>query len=112
MLTWDALDHPDVDDYTAYIGASPDVPDQAIMGLNAFYDRDEEGHTVGEPFGRYAITTWLPGRSYYLSVEARDAESGRTVRTAEVSVTIPGGDYSLSVPRSTYGFAEGTERFL
>jgi hypothetical protein len=63
---------------------------------------------VGEPFGRYAINNVAPGEAYYLSVEARDAESGRTVRTAEVAVTIPEGDYDLSVPESIYRFAEGT----
>ncbi|MCL7454513.1 MAG: PKD domain-containing protein [Anaerolineae bacterium] len=108
VLTWDTLDHPDVDDYTVYIGDSPNAPDQAILGLNAFYNRDEEGHTVGQPFGRYAIHNVAPGESYYLSVEARDAQSGRTVRSAEVSVTIPGGDYRLSVPQSSYRFPEGT----
>jgi hypothetical protein len=108
VLSWDTLDHPDVDDYTVYIGDSPHVPDQVIMGLNAFYNHDDEGHTVGQPFGRYAINNVAPGESYYLSIGARDVESGRTVRTAEVPVTIPGSDYSLSVPRSTYRFAEGT----
>jgi hypothetical protein len=112
VLTWDALAHPDVDDYTVYIGDSPGAPDQAIMGLNAFYNRDAEGHTVGEPLGRYAIDDVAPGETYYISVEARDVESARTVRTAEVSATIPGGDYDLGVPQGVYRFAEGASAYF
>ncbi|MBN1483847.1 MAG: hypothetical protein JXA37_03930 [Chloroflexia bacterium] len=112
VLTWDALEHPDVDDYTVYIGDSPGAPDQAIMGLNAFYNRDEAGYTVGEPFGRYAINNVAPGEAYYLAVEARDAESGRTVRTAEVAATVPAGDYDLVVPQTTYRFVEGASAYF
>jgi hypothetical protein len=112
VLTWDTLDHPDVDDYTVYIGHSPGAPDQAIMGLNAFYNRDAEGHTVGAPFGRYAIDNVAPGETYYISVEARDVESARTVRTAEVSATIPAGDYELVVPRTVYPFVEGASAYF
>jgi hypothetical protein len=112
VLTWDALAHPDVDDYTVYIGASPGAPDQAVMGLNAFYNRDAEGHPVGEPFGRYAINNVVPGEVFYLAVEARDAEGGRTVRTAEVVVSIPGGDYDLVVPQSTYWFVAGSSAYF
>ena len=67
---------------------------------------------MGEPLGRYAIDDVAPGETYYISVEARDAESARTVRTAEVSATIPGGDYDLGVPQGVYRFAEGASAYF
>lgn len=108
VLTWDALAHPDVDDYTVYIGESPHAPDRVVMGLTQFYNHDPDGHTVGAPFGRYAIPDVVPGATYYLSVAARDQESGQTVRTAEIAVTVPQGDYDLRVPQTQYWFAAGT----
>ncbi len=106
-VEWEALPHPDVDDYTIYIGHAPNSPDIAITGLSAVVKRDEAGRPLGEATVWYDISEVKPGETYYVSVQANDHESAKSVRAAEVSRTIPAGDFQLRAGGARYGVPQG-----
>jgi len=107
LVEWEALTHPDVDDYTIYIGLAPHAPDIALSGLSAAVKRDEQGRPIGSATVWHNIADVKPGETYYLSFQANDAESFQSVRTSEISVTISAGDFQLTTASSRYGVAQG-----
>jgi hypothetical protein len=106
-VEWEALQHPDVDDYTIYIGQAPSAPDIAIAGLSAVVKRDDAGRPLGSATVWYDIGDVKPGETYYVSFQANDHESAQSVRAAEVSQTIPAGDFQLHAGGKRYGVPRG-----
>jgi hypothetical protein len=102
-----ALPHPDVDDYTIYIGLAPDTPDIAITGLSATVRRDALGRPLGAATVWHNVADVRPGQTYYFSFQANDAESAQSVRTAEILVAIPSGDFQLTTPSDRYLVPQG-----
>jgi hypothetical protein len=71
-IGWDALDHPDVDGYVVYVSDSPSVLGQTTV--------------ITTPWDSTVINSWLePGRTYYIVIEAFDADVGWTMRSSRVT---------------------------
>ncbi len=71
-IDWEPLDHPDVDGYVAYISDSP-----SALGSTA---------VITTPWASTLIDSWLePGRTYYIVIDAFDADAGWTVRSSRVT---------------------------
>ncbi|HZU87271.1 MAG TPA: DUF4397 domain-containing protein, partial [Anaerolineaceae bacterium] len=108
-LNWDGLTHPDVDSYTLYFGTQPGAPATYTTGLTAYRDMDANGQLVGPLRVGETVSNLQPGIPYYYSVEAVDAESGRTVRSPEYAITIPDGDFNLTTSAPQYLTSAGTQ---
>ena len=72
QVRWDRYTHPDIDGYVVHLGTTPLSAARAI--------------TVGDVTG-LTLSALDPGRTYYLSVEAMDDDTGRSVRSAEAAAT-------------------------
>jgi len=109
FLVWDALEHPDVDHYNLYLNTEPLSPTLYVERLSAFRQTDADGQPFG-PLQVYAsVSNLVPGATYYYSVEAVDADGGRSVRSPEAAITIAGGDFQLTTPATHYTVAPGTQ---
>jgi hypothetical protein len=105
----DALTHPDVDEYTVYIGQAPASPDLSVWGLAAAARRNDAGEPLGTSLVGYAVDNVAPGETYYFSFEGWDNDSGQSVRTGEFSATIPLSDFRLTTPKGGYTVAQGEQ---
>jgi len=105
----DGLTHPDVDEYTVYIGQAAGSPDLSIWGLAAAARRNEAGEPLGTSLVSYAVDNVAPGETYYFSFEGWDNDSGQSVRTGEFSTTIPSGNYRLTTPKGGYAVVQGEQ---
>jgi VCBS repeat-containing protein len=112
-VEWDALTHPDVDQYALYVGASPnDVDPLIIEAGTAVADFDQEGNMIGVPVGSAVIRPIEPNQVYYLSVEAQDVDTGNIVRSQEIPFTVGGGDFEISTPVVSFKLDPGDELIL
>ncbi|RIK36750.1 MAG: hypothetical protein DCC55_26350 [Chloroflexi bacterium] len=109
---WTPLNHPDVDVYNVYVGASPMSYTRVVSDAVAVSLYDEADNLVSESMGLASIDHMRPGVTYYLVIEAVDEESGRTVRSQEVTVAYSTGDYQLTTPQSIYHVAPGSTTLI
>lgn len=107
FLEWPALLHPDVDSYNLYFNTVPLTPVLYTEGLSAFRAIDENGQPFGPVLVNTLVSALEAGMTYYYSVEAVDAETGKKVRSPEASFTVAGGDFALSTPILQYLMAPG-----
>lgn len=102
IVEWSAYDHPDVDSYTLYLGTAPGVYTFSTTGYSLIYPLDSEGNPAGAPVGYGGFSNIEPGVTYYVMVEAVDEETGRTVRSHEMTVNASPGSYTLNTGNSSY----------
>ncbi len=108
-VEWDALDHPDVDNYLLHAGTSPMSATRVISAGGAIQAFDESGQAVGDLVGFANLHNVEAGQTYYLSVEAYDTETKRGVHSQEIAVGVDAGDFNLSTPAASYQVARGAE---
>ena len=106
-IEWPAQPHPDVDNYRLYVGNTPLNPTQVITTGGAVVEYDANGLATGAAVGFTTLADLQPGLPYYLAVEAVDTESGRRVRSQEVSFSADAGRYGLTTPQPSYIVAKG-----
>ncbi|MBK8433966.1 MAG: hypothetical protein IPL28_22930 [Chloroflexi bacterium] len=102
-----ALPNADVDSYAINIGQSPNSPELAELGGFAQYERDENGDPIGAAYVRQTVNSVRPGETYYISFSAFDEDSGWSVTSQEIEVTVSAGDYTLSTAASQYDMSAG-----
>lgn len=102
IVQWSAYTHPDIDSYTLYLGTAPGVYTISTTGYSLVYPLDGQGNPTGAPVGYGGFGNIEPGVTYYLLVEAVDEETGRTVRSHEVTVNASPGSYALNTGSTTY----------
>ncbi|MDA0244329.1 MAG: Ig-like domain-containing protein [Chloroflexi bacterium] len=102
-----ALSNGDVDSYGINIGQSPNSPELAELGGFAQYERDENGDPIGAAYVRQTVNSVRPGETYYISFSAFDEDSGWSVTSQEIMVTISAGEYTLNTAASRYAMAAG-----
>ena len=102
-----ALSNGDVDSYSINIGQSPNNPESANLGGFAQYERDENGDPIGAAYVLQTVDSVLPGETYYISFSAFDEDSGWSVTSQEIEVTVSAGDYTLSTAASQYDMSAG-----
>lgn len=104
----EALPYADIDSYTFNIGQTPNNPDTILSNNSVHYHYDASGNPVGPAYLRLTVDGVDPYETYYMSFVAVDEQTGWTVQSQEISVTVPGGDYNLTVPQNSYQVDEGT----
>ena len=102
IVQWSAYSHPDIDSYTLYLGTAPSLYTISTTGYSLVYPLDSQGNPTGAPVGSGGFGNIEPGVTYYLLVEAVDEETGRAVRSPEVTVSASPGSYALNTSSSTY----------
>ncbi len=107
-LSWQPLTHPDIDYYHAYLGVKSQEYREVSPAVVVSVPRDEDFNPVGQAFGRTSFSAMQPNQSYFLIIEAVDEESGRTVRSQEVTVAFSAGDYQLTTPQQRYQISPGS----
>ena len=88
-IAWEHLDHPDADGYAVYVSDASGAGPGPISNAWA----------ITTPWLSTFTPTWLePGRTYYASIVAFDADSGRTVRSREVEGVPRAAEFELTTP--------------
>ncbi len=106
-LEWLANPHPDVDNYRVYFGNAPLSPTQVITAGGVVVEYDDNGQATGVQVGFVTLADLQPTVTYYLSVEALDTESGRSVRSQEIQFSAPAGSFTLNTPQHSIAFNPG-----
>lgn len=99
--------HPDVDSYTLRYGNTALNPTEVITVGRALAVLDANGNPTGVEVGFVRLTNIRPNQPYFISIEAIDSESGRSVRSQEVPFTIASAAFSLSSQQTTVAVAVG-----
>lgn len=107
QVSWIANDHPDVDEYRLLVGNTPLAPTRVITAGGTIVEYDILGNALGPAEGSAIAGIIVPGLPYYLSVEAVDSHSGRTVRSQEVLFQSSAGDFVLTSPQPEYSVRAG-----
>ncbi len=105
-VEWRVNSHPDVDSYRLLVGNSPLSPTLVITaGTAALLDAND--NLTGVEVGFARLENVRPDVDYFLTLEAVDAESGRTVRSQEVKFTVASAAFSLTSQQATVAVAVG-----
>ena len=95
-VEWEISRHPDVDTYRLLYGNTPLAPTQVFTVGGALNPLDDEGEFAETEVGYVTLRNIVPDTPYYISIEAIDSESGRTVRSEEVEFTAASTPFSLT----------------
>ncbi len=106
-VEWQVNSHPDVDSYQLRFGHTALNPTEVITVGGALAVLDENDNPTGVEIGFVRLANIRPDVPYFISIEAIDSESGRTVRSQEVPFTIASAVFSLSSQQSTVAVAAG-----
>lgn len=106
-VEWNINRHPDVDLYRLLFGHTPLSPTEFITVGNALAVLDENDKDTGRKIGFQQLTNISPDTPYYISIEAINAESGRSVRSQEVEFSVPSTDFTLTTQQSSTGVTAG-----
>ncbi|CAN5774478.1 hypothetical protein BH10CHL1_BH10CHL1_31910 [soil metagenome] len=106
-VEWRVNAHPDVDRYRLLFGNTPLNPTQAITVGGALAVLDTNGNPTGVEVGFVRIDDIRPDAPYYISIEAIDSESGRSVRSQEVPFTVASTPFTLAAQQTTIAVAAG-----
>ncbi len=98
----DGLSYADVDSYGFNISQIPNAPAETILGGFAQYNRDANGLPIGQSYVRQTVDNVRPNETYYVSFIAMDEQSGWSVQSQEIAITIPAGDYQITKAQSRY----------
>jgi len=97
-IAWDPLQHPDRDGYRVYVSDSPITGGPSLGHTTVITTHGVVTRAVNAPASTH-VNTWLePGRIHYVVVEAYDEDSGRTVRSQDVTGVPRGAEFELSTP--------------
>jgi hypothetical protein len=106
-VEWRVNSHPDVDHYRLWYGHTPLSPSEIITVGGALALLDANGNPTGQEVGFVRLANIRPNTPYFLSIEAIDSESGRTVRSQEVQFTIASAAFALTTQQPTIAVAAG-----
>jgi hypothetical protein len=106
-VEWQVNSHPDVDRYRLWFGHTPLNPTEVITVGGALALLDANGNPTGQEVGFIRIADIRPNTPYYLSIEAIDSESGRTVRSQEVPFSIASAAFTLATQQPTIALNAG-----
>lgn len=106
-VEWQVNSHPDVDSYRLLFGHTPLNPTEAITVGGALAVLDENDNPTGVEVGFVRLANIRPNVPYFISIEAIDSESGRSVRSQEVQFTIASATFSLTSQQTTIAVAAG-----
>ncbi len=95
-VEWRVNSHPDVDSYRLLFGNTPLNPTQVITVGGALAVLNAEGNPTGVEVGFVGIEDIRPDVNYFISIEAIDAESGRTVRSQEVQFSVASSAFAIT----------------
>lgn len=106
-VEWRVNSHPDVDSYRLLFGNTPLNPTQVITVGGALAVLDADNNPTGVEVGFVRLASIRPDVPYFLSIEAIDAESGRTVRSQEVQFSVASAAFTLTSPQAQVRIAAG-----
>ncbi len=106
-VEWQVNSHPDVDSYRLLVGNTALNPTEVITVGGALAVLDANDNPTGVEVGFVRLANIRPNVPYFISIEAIDSESGRTVRSQEVQFSIASAAFSLSSQQSTVAVAAG-----
>jgi len=106
-VEWRVNSHPDVDRYRLWFGHTPLSPTEVITVGGALALLDANGNPTGQEVGFIRIADIRPNTPYFLSIEAIDSESGRTVRSQEVPFSIASAAFTLATQQPTVALDAG-----
>ena len=107
-VEWRVNSHPDVDRYRLWVGNTPLNPTEVITVGGALALLDANGNPTGQEVGFIRIADIRPNTPYYISIEAIDSESGRTVRSQEVPFSIASAAFTLATQQPTVALNAGS----
>ena len=107
-IDWDLLEHPDVDTYHVIV-ESPDLATKVITSTSVINEYDEIDESAFHTVGYAKVESIEPGQTYTLTIEARDLDSDRSVRSIKVGVDIQTGNFELSADNEIYKVEPGDE---
>ena len=106
-VEWQVNSHPDVDSYRLLFGNTALNPTEVITVGGALAVLDANNNPTGVEIGFVRLANIRPNVPYFISIEAIDSESGRSVRSQEVPFTIASAAFSLSSQQTTVAVAAG-----
>jgi hypothetical protein len=107
-VEWRVNSHPDVDRYRLWVGNTPLNPTEVITVGGALALLDANGNPTGQEVGFIRLADIRPNTPYFLSIEAIDSESGRTVRSQEVPFSIASAAFTLATQQPTVALNAGS----
>lgn len=96
-----------MDRYRLWFGDTPLNPTAVITVGGALALLGANGSPTGQEVGFVRIADIRPNTPYYLSIEAMDSESGRTVRSQEVPFSITSAAFTLTTQQPTIALNAG-----
>lgn len=108
-VEWQVNSHPDVDSYRLWFGNSPLNPTQVITVGQALAVLDDNGNSTGIKIGFVRIEEIRPDVNYFISIEAIDSESGRSVRSQEVHFSVASAPFAITSSQSTVNVTAGNK---
>ncbi len=106
-VEWRVNSHPDVDSYHLLFGNTPLNPTQLITVGGALAVLDADGNPTGVEVGFVRVEDIRPDVNYFISIEAIDSESGRTVRSQEVQFSVASPAFAITSQSSVVNVAAG-----
>ncbi|MBX3011338.1 MAG: DUF4397 domain-containing protein [Caldilineaceae bacterium] len=106
-VEWQVNRHPDADSYQLLVGHTPLAPTEVITVGGALAVLDSNGNPTGVEVGFVRVTNIRPDLPYFLSIEAIDSESGRTVRSQEVQFSVPSTPFALTSSQPAVAITAG-----